>query len=227
MMEDDDLNTVSFEVIAIKSMQFFVKYDKLLCSQFRMQFDPSKKEGTRKFYLQAQESKKSVCLIHSLLKVLNYFKGRVNQVLKGSYFIKCHLMKLFFWNRLKVWMFVLLPAMTLYVFKHGILAGNFLAEFSVVFTVSLLLSELNLKNGVMYKGKKIQTEEIFKGCSTIIFVLDAEENDFEHSLPKLIETLEAAYKLNPSIHFEVFLHKGIYWRIDFKSLIKILMMLFS
>jgi len=67
--------------------------------------------------------------------------------------------------------------------------------------------ELSLKNGVIYKGKKIQPDEIYKGCSTLIFVIDAEENDFEHSLPKMIETLEAAYKVNPAIHFEVFLHK--------------------
>ncbi len=41
----------------------------------------------------------------------------------------------------------------------------------------------------------------------MVYVIDAQENDFEDSLPKLAETIIAAYNVNPNIHFEVFLHK--------------------
>ncbi len=53
----------------------------------------------------------------------------------------------------------------------------------------------------------MSSETILKGCSTLVYVIDAQEEDYEDSLPKLVETIIAAYKVNPSIHFEVFLHK--------------------
>jgi Ras-related GTP-binding protein C/D len=67
--------------------------------------------------------------------------------------------------------------------------------------------DLSLTRGVDYRGKNIPTETILKGCSTMVYVIDAQENDFEDSLPKLAETIIAAYNINPNIHFEVFLHK--------------------
>lgn len=67
--------------------------------------------------------------------------------------------------------------------------------------------DLNLENGVRYMGRKISTETILKGCSTLVYVIDAQEEDYEDSLPKLVETISAAYRINPAIHFEVFLHK--------------------
>ncbi len=67
--------------------------------------------------------------------------------------------------------------------------------------------DLSLTRGVDYRGKNIPTETILKGCSTMVYVIDAQENDFEDSLPKLAETIIAAYNVNPNIHFEVFLHK--------------------
>jgi Ras-related GTP-binding protein C/D len=56
-------------------------------------------------------------------------------------------------------------------------------------------------------GKHITPEMILKGCSTLVYVIDAQEEDYEDSLPKLVETIIAAHKVNPKIHFEVFLHK--------------------
>ncbi len=67
--------------------------------------------------------------------------------------------------------------------------------------------DLSLTRGVDYRGKNIPTDTILKGCSTMVYVIDAQENDFEDSLPKLAETIIAAYNVNPNIHFEVFLHK--------------------
>lgn len=67
--------------------------------------------------------------------------------------------------------------------------------------------DMNLEHGVRYMNKNISAETILKGCSTLVYVIDAQEEDYEDSLPKLVETIIAAHKINPSIHFEVFLHK--------------------
>lgn len=67
--------------------------------------------------------------------------------------------------------------------------------------------DMSLTGGVNYGGKHISTEAMLKGCSTLVYVIDAQEEDYEDSLPKLVETIAAAYRVNPSIHFEVFLHK--------------------
>lgn len=67
--------------------------------------------------------------------------------------------------------------------------------------------DLNLQQGVNYQGKNIPADTILKGCSTLVYVIDAQEDDYEDSLPRLVETIISAHKVNPSIHFEVFLHK--------------------
>lgn len=67
--------------------------------------------------------------------------------------------------------------------------------------------DLNPKAPVVYMGHVIPIERIFRNCSTLVYVIDAQENDFDDSLPKLAETIIAAYAVNPNIHFEVFLHK--------------------
>lgn len=41
----------------------------------------------------------------------------------------------------------------------------------------------------------------------MVYVIDAQEEDYEDALPKLVETISTAHSLNPNIHFEVFLHK--------------------
>jgi Ras-related GTP-binding protein C/D len=67
--------------------------------------------------------------------------------------------------------------------------------------------DINLEQGVRYMNKNISAETILKGCSTLVYVIDAQEEDYEDSLPKLVETIITAHKINPLIHFEVFLHK--------------------
>lgn len=56
-------------------------------------------------------------------------------------------------------------------------------------------------------GRHIPSEVIMKSCSTLVYVVDAQEDDYEDSLPRLVETIIMVYKVNPRIHFEVFLHK--------------------
>lgn len=65
--------------------------------------------------------------------------------------------------------------------------------------------DLNLKNDISYLGKKISIETVFRNCNTLVYVIDAQEDDFEDALPKLVETISVAHKINPAIHFEVFL----------------------
>mmetsp|Transcript_24424 Transcript_24424/g.35891 ORF Transcript_24424/g.35891 Transcript_24424/m.35891 type:complete len:351 (+) Transcript_24424:159-1211(+) len=67
--------------------------------------------------------------------------------------------------------------------------------------------DLNLSTDVQYMGNDISFETIFKKSNTLVYVIDAQEDDYEDSLPKLAETISVAHNANPSIHFEVFLHK--------------------
>ncbi|XP_064652409.1 ras-related GTP-binding protein C-like isoform X2 [Lineus longissimus] len=49
-------------------------------------------------------------------------------------------------------------------------------------------------------------EMIFSGCGALIFVVDAQD-DYMEALSKLHMTVSRAFKVNPSIKFEVFIHK--------------------
>lgn len=40
-----------------------------------------------------------------------------------------------------------------------------------------------------------------------MYIIDAQENDFEDALPKLVETLITVHQINPNIFLEIFLHK--------------------
>ena len=46
-----------------------------------------------------------------------------------------------------------------------------------------------------------------KACGSLIYVIDAHEQDKEMSCDKLFEIIKVAHKVNPSITFEVFIHK--------------------
>lgn len=67
--------------------------------------------------------------------------------------------------------------------------------------------DLNLQSDVPYLEGSISTDTVFKNCSTLVYVIDAQEGDYEDALPKLVETIAVAHGINSSIHFEVFLHK--------------------
>ncbi|XP_074603194.1 ras-related GTP binding C/D [Brevipalpus obovatus] len=49
-------------------------------------------------------------------------------------------------------------------------------------------------------------ESIFGGCGALVFVIDAQD-DYMEALQKLNMTVTKAYKVNPNIQFEVFIHK--------------------
>jgi Ras-related GTP-binding protein C/D len=50
------------------------------------------------------------------------------------------------------------------------------------------------------------SEMIFGGCGALVFVIDAQD-DYTEALNKLHQTVTKAYKVNPNITFEVFIHK--------------------
>ncbi|XP_022091146.1 ras-related GTP-binding protein C-like isoform X1 [Acanthaster planci] len=50
------------------------------------------------------------------------------------------------------------------------------------------------------------SETIFGGCGALVFVIDAQD-DYMDALAKLHMTVSRAYKVNPNIKFEVFIHK--------------------
>jgi Ras-related GTP-binding protein C/D len=59
---------------------------------------------------------------------------------------------------------------------------------------------------VNFNDPKVDAESIFKQCSALIFVLDAQEHDND-GLSLLISVVSKAYSINPRIKFEVFIHK--------------------
>jgi Ras-related GTP-binding protein C/D len=67
--------------------------------------------------------------------------------------------------------------------------------------------DLMFNNDVKYQDRSISVESILKNINTLVYVIDAQEDDYEDALPKLVETISTAYQINPNIHFEVFLHK--------------------
>jgi Ras-related GTP-binding protein C/D len=67
--------------------------------------------------------------------------------------------------------------------------------------------DVNLMNDINYYGKMIPIETVFKNCSSLIYVIDAQEDDYEDALTKLVDTIAFAHRINKNIHFEVFLHK--------------------
>lgn len=67
--------------------------------------------------------------------------------------------------------------------------------------------DVSFQADISFGGKSINIGTFLKNCSTLIYVIDAQEEDYEDSLPKLVELISFAHNLNPKIHFEVFLHK--------------------
>eukprot|EP01028_Stygiella_incarcerata_P004824 TRINITY_DN2096_c0_g1_i1.p1 TRINITY_DN2096_c0_g1~~TRINITY_DN2096_c0_g1_i1.p1 ORF type:complete len:346 (-),score=81.05 TRINITY_DN2096_c0_g1_i1:259-1296(-) len=50
-------------------------------------------------------------------------------------------------------------------------------------------------------------QTIFGACGALVFVIDAQEDDYADSLSRLIRTVAKAHSINPSIVFDVFIHK--------------------
>jgi Ras-related GTP-binding protein C/D len=67
--------------------------------------------------------------------------------------------------------------------------------------------DLCLSTDIEYMNHPISFDTIFKMSNTLVYVIDAQEDDYEDSLPKLAETISNAHKSNPNMNFEVFLHK--------------------
>jgi Ras-related GTP-binding protein C/D len=66
---------------------------------------------------------------------------------------------------------------------------------------------LSEADSIPYGDGFMTPSEIFRRCDTLVYVIDAQEEDYEDALPKLVETISVAHQANPNLHFEVFLHK--------------------
>lgn len=64
-----------------------------------------------------------------------------------------------------------------------------------------------LFSDVLYENRKLPLDSIYSHCSTLVYVMDAQEDDYMDALPKLVETISRLYDINPKIYFEIFLHK--------------------
>ena len=100
------------------------------------------------------------------------------------------------------------PHETLFLESTNIVDINLIANNNFVrFQTWDLGGDMNLSHDISFQGKRITTETVFKNCSTLVYVIDAQE-DYEDELPKLVETISLAHGINPLIHFEVFLVCG-------------------
>ena len=50
-------------------------------------------------------------------------------------------------------------------------------------------------------------DALFAGCSTMVFVIDAQSQPYTQALDSLIQAVATAYRTNPNINFQVLIHK--------------------
>jgi len=58
-----------------------------------------------------------------------------------------------------------------------------------------------------FSDGSLDADSIFVGCGALVFVIDAQD-EYTEALNKLHATVTKAYKVNPNITFEVFIHKA-------------------
>ena len=59
-----------------------------------------------------------------------------------------------------------------------------------------------------FEEEMYDVDGIFSGTGAVIFVIDAQDDYVEmEAIQKLTLTLTRAFKANPGLHFEVFIHK--------------------
>ncbi len=65
--------------------------------------------------------------------------------------------------------------------------------------------DLNVLSEINYMGHKISLESILQNSRSVIYVIDAQEDNYFDHMPKLTEMIIACQNINPGINFEVFL----------------------
>lgn len=69
------------------------------------------------------------------------------------------------------------------------------------------------------------SDMIFRGCGALVFVIDAKD-DYIEALRKFKDTVIEAYKVNPHIKFEVFIHK-VNQKISYQHILFLHVLIFS
>ena len=63
--------------------------------------------------------------------------------------------------------------------------------------------DFNVTSDTPYASGRVPNETLIKNCSTLVYVIDAQEEDYEDALPKLVETISTAHRLNPQVLFSI------------------------
>ena len=100
------------------------------------------------------------------------------------------------------------PHETLFLESTNLLDIKFIANNAFVqFEVWDFPGDYEPDKPASYGGQQIDADQVFRACGALVFVIDAQDDPTEVALTKLHDTVSRAHRVNPDIHFEVFVHK--------------------
>ena len=100
------------------------------------------------------------------------------------------------------------PHETLFIESTNTLDVKYVANNSLVqFQVWDFPGDFQFSDSIQYGNQVLTEESIFRECSALVFVLDAQDDPYNDALEVLHETIVRANRYNPNIFFEVFIHK--------------------
>jgi len=67
--------------------------------------------------------------------------------------------------------------------------------------------DYDFSDDIVYGGQTLNEEAVFRSCGALVFVIDAQDEPYTDALEKFHATVARAYRVNPDIHVEVFIHK--------------------
>ena len=95
------------------------------------------------------------------------------------------------------------PHETLFIENTTSLDIKYIANNSFVqFQIWDFPGDYDFRDSVDYHGRTLTEEEIFKACSVLVFVIDAQDDPYTAALAQLHQTLVRASRINPDIYFE-------------------------
>ncbi len=60
---------------------------------------------------------------------------------------------------------------------------------------------------MLWRGEPLSEQVVFGQCAALVYVLDAQDEPYQDTLMRLVDVVARAHAINPSICFEVFIHK--------------------
>jgi len=100
------------------------------------------------------------------------------------------------------------PHETLFLESTNSLDVKYIANNSFVqFEIWDFPGDFDFKEDLVFNGQVITEKMIFDNCGALVFVIDAQDEPYTEALARLHDTVIRAHRINPSIFFEVFIHK--------------------